>query len=342
MTSERVTGRGPIEDRPVELPEIADADALFDALGQGGAGPGDDELAGLLAAWRADLGADLPGEMEIPDDLDVDVTTDLAVLAALRPAGPEQTVDLSDLDTETETETDADADGKADTDADGHGTDDGDLASVTPLRRRARRMRRLMVGIAAGAVLLAGFAVGANTAGPDSPFWPVAQAVYPEKAEIRLAEHRIALAREALSEGRYAEARTMLDRATESVNRLRDKRTAQRLRDEIDALRRALPAEPAGTLPSDLPSTGSTPTPAPSAPAGGQPGQPGGGQPGGGQPGGGQQPGGGGQPGGGVVPGLPIPTPTLPVPVPTLPVPVPTVPVPTLPLPTLPLPSLPI
>jgi len=53
MTERSVTGRGPIEDPPVDVREIAAADELLDALGRGAEVPEDDQLAGLLAAWRA-------------------------------------------------------------------------------------------------------------------------------------------------------------------------------------------------------------------------------------------------------------------------------------------------
>jgi hypothetical protein len=305
--SERVAGRGPIEDRPAELSAIAADDALLDALGRGEPAADDDRLAGLLAAWRADLDDDLPGEFELPDDLDLDETAELPARVSLVKA-----------------------------------TAAAEVATVTPIRRPRKRMRRFAVGIAAGAVLIAGVGIGANRAGPDSPLWPVAQALYPEHAEVRLAEHRIGLARAAVADGRYADARQWLARASASVDRIRDQRTAQRLRAEIEELRRSLPPEQPVTGPSagTDPSPGSTPAPtAPPAPPPGGGGDPGGGQPGGGDPGG--------DPGGGV-PNLPIPVPTVPIPVPTVPPVVPTVPpvVPTLPIPVptlpIPVPTLPI
>ena len=148
MTERSVTGRGPIEDPPVDVREIAAADELLDALGRGAEVPEDDQLAGLLAAWRADLDADLPGEFALPDDLDeLGVDGDTVSLVKAAPSdvdGPEP-------------------------------DDDESVATVTPLRPRSPRMRRFVVGIAAAAVLLTGFGVGVGTAGPDSPLWPIAK-----------------------------------------------------------------------------------------------------------------------------------------------------------------------
>lgn len=48
---------------PVDLAEIQADDALLDALGHGEPAPDDDDLAGLLAGWRADLGTDLPADL---------------------------------------------------------------------------------------------------------------------------------------------------------------------------------------------------------------------------------------------------------------------------------------
>ncbi|GAB3980197.1 hypothetical protein [Plantactinospora veratri] len=50
-----------LDPTPDPDPAVVDADELLlDALGRGGAVPGGDPLAGALAAWRAELDADLP------------------------------------------------------------------------------------------------------------------------------------------------------------------------------------------------------------------------------------------------------------------------------------------
>jgi hypothetical protein len=56
------------DEHPIELSRVAADDALLDALGRGGRAPAsaaDDPAAVLLAAWRADLAADVP---DAPDE----------------------------------------------------------------------------------------------------------------------------------------------------------------------------------------------------------------------------------------------------------------------------------
>jgi hypothetical protein len=284
---------------------IAADDALLDALGRGGPPPEDDKLAGVLAAWRTDLDTDHPGG---------DLTLLLAELA------------------EDDTAPAAAQDGAA---QDGAGPD-GAAPSVQAVpsgtgRRRWRpgpRVRRYVTGLAAAGLLAGGLAAGAGQAGPESPLWPVARVLYPERADLRLAEHTIDEARAAAAAGRYDDARRILDKAVGDVERVDDSDRADRLRAQIEEIRRALPPVDTGVSDNPVVPTPSATVPAPPAavpttpPAGGgQPADPG-------QPGGGTDPQ---QPGGGTVPDVPdipgvpdvpdIPVPTLPVPIPTLPVP---------------------
>jgi hypothetical protein len=286
--------------RDDEFSAIAADDALLDALGRGEPAPGDDKLAGLMATWRADLD-------EGPAEFDP-----AAIVARLA----DEPALVSGADLSGEGPSDLSGDGPS-----GNGAKPVRTAvPVPPVRPRrwrpGRRAGRYLSGVAAALVLVAGLAVGAGTAGPESPLWPIARVLYPERAEVRLAEHTIALAREAAADGRYADAHRSLDRAAGTVRRIDDPRRADRLRTEIDRIRRSLPSTGVPGVPA--PPSPSVPVPVPVPPTA-QPTR-GGGQPGGGQPDGGQ-PGGGGtrQPGGGIVPGLP--TPTLPVPVPTVPIP---------------------
>lgn len=271
---------GERSERPADLAQVAADEALLTALGGGSPAPDEDDLAGLLAAWRADLDTDLP-DFELPtfDDLDDPLS--------------EETVQL-------------------------------------PVRRRrGTRLTRLLTGVAAALLLLAGLAVGAGRAGPDSPLWPLTRVMYPEQADVRAAQHEIAAARSAARAGQVDEARRHLDQATGLVDQIRDQAVAKRLRDEIAEVRRMLDAAvtPGVTsTPTAPPSV--APTPTPSVPPGGA------GQTGG--PGGGATTPG----GGGILPTLPPIVPTLPLPTPKLPLPsLPGLPLPSLPVP---LPSLPI
>jgi hypothetical protein len=208
-------------------------------------------------------------------------------------------------------------------------TDDRTILGAVPLAppkrvdlSRPARTRRVAVLVAAAAIvgfLAGGVVLGANRAGPDSPLWPVAKVLYPERAEVSTAEQTIERARTAAQAGNTEEADRLLDDATRLVERINDPAIAQRLRDRIDEIRRTLLGGlglPTGPGAGGSPGAG-TPgaTPAPTAPGG---------------PTGGSTPGGG---------GLPLPTPSLPVPPLPLPLPLPSVPLPSLPIP--PLPTLP-
>jgi len=239
---------------PMDMTVLAQDEALFEALGRGDPPPAGDDVAMLLAAWRADL-------------TDTDTT--------VRPAIP-PVVGIS----------------------------------------RPRRRRWLRAALAAAAVvvgLLGGLTIAAGGAGPDSPLWAITRLLYTDRADSRAAqqeaERAIADARSAVASADYPEASRLLDVATVQIGRITDPTVAQRLRDEVEAIRRLLPLS---TLPSLTP--GPSPGPSSSLPGGG------------GAPGGGGGPGGSGGPGGGGGPGLPVPS----LPLPSLP---------SLPLPPLPLPS---
>lgn len=136
-----------------------------------------------------------------------------------------------------------------------------------------RRLTRIVMGAAAGAILLTGLGVATYQSEPGGPLWPITEVVYPQQAEIRAAENAIALARVALAAGRRDEAARQLDEAEAHVARVEDEPAAQRLRDDIDALRRQLgAASPSVPAPAPTP----TPQPAPTVSPGtaGKPGAP--------------------------------------------------------------------
>jgi len=291
-------------EQPPDLAAILADTLLLDSLGRGEPAPDGDEVAAMLAAWRAELEFDLDSDVDVDRDaerlagLGTDLPAQPAVLRPGRPVGADE-----------------------------------DIAPVTPIDAgRGRRWSRILVGIAAAVVLLvAGGLIGAANAGPGSPLWPLTRVVYPDQADTMTAEHTIAQARQAAAEGRYDDARRLLDQAGAQVAKLRDPRQAARLRAEIDDILRSIPASASNT--GTEPSVGTTPTP-------GAPGATGG-------PGAGVAPGGGSTPGGNVTgtggvqaPGLPtVPVPSLPVPTTSAPgLPLPTLPLPTLPLSTPPLP----
>jgi len=199
---------------------------------------------------------------------------------------------------------------------------------VVPIRRRAWSGRGLQLVGAAALVtaVAAGTAVAAATATPGSPFWPVTRVVNPDRADTLTAQATLDQARRAITEGRQADARRLLDQAAGQVAAVHDPVAAKRLRDQLDALRRTLTGlvpGASGTGPNGAPAPG-VPTLAPSAggsaPAGG--GSTAGTGGGTGSTGGGTGSGGGGSTTGPVPTVVPsVPLPSLPVPtiVPTLP-----------------------
>jgi hypothetical protein len=260
---------------------IAADDVLLDLIGRGEPAPEDDKLAGLMATWRADLDADQPGDLDIMAIL-AELSDDTA---PIRPAVPEE---------------------------------EPLKPAPAPARRRWRPGRRYLVGAAAALLLIAGLGVGASQAGPDNPLWPVARVLYPERTDVRLAEHNIALARRAAADGRYADARRTLDKAAGTLGRIDDRDLVGRLLAQIEEIRRTLPPADAqrDTTPATPSPSASSPAPAP-APSSAQP------TPTGGQTGGPTEDPGDDEttrkPGGGLIPGLP--TPTLPIPLPTITIP---------------------
>jgi hypothetical protein len=292
-------------EQPVDLAVIQADDALLDALGRGGPAPGDDDLAGLLAAWRADLATDLGAGFA--DGLGAGFADGLG----------------DSLAVESEAETGEAETGEAET---GEADDVTTEIPVVPIRRRHTGFRRVLAGAVAATVLLGGAALGAHRSDPNGPLWPITRVLYPQLADSRTAEHTIAQAQDAAAAGRYDDARRLLDVAAGQAGQIDDPATRQRLLDRIDELRRSLPATgpatPATTAPSATAGVPSpTTAPVPSAAATGPGATPGGGG------GGGRSTAPGGLPP--IVPSLPLPSlpgPTLPLPLPTLPLPTPLLP----------------
>src|SRR5688572_11835516 len=149
------------DDTP-DLSVIAADDALLDTLGRGEAAPDDDKLAGVLAAWRTDLDDDHPAGLDVA-----------AMLAELGEEAGDPAAEAPET---------------------------GPVpVQVVPVGRPrrwrpGRRVRQYVTGTAAAGLLIGGLALGAGQAGPESPLWPIAQVLYPERSDQRLAEHNIGLA----------------------------------------------------------------------------------------------------------------------------------------------------
>jgi hypothetical protein len=71
----------PHAQQPVDITTLTRDEALLDALGRGDPPPADDEVAVMLAAWRADLAADLPAVPAVRPAAVSDAPTEPAVPA---------------------------------------------------------------------------------------------------------------------------------------------------------------------------------------------------------------------------------------------------------------------
>ncbi|MEO3929749.1 hypothetical protein ABGB07_38740 [Micromonosporaceae bacterium B7E4] len=246
---------------------VAADDLLLDTLGRGASAVGDDPLAGLLTAWRAELDADLPAF-----DLDNALALTLPDQVGKGPDGirpPRTAVPVR--------RPRPDASGSRPPPVRRPGAGPAGSAREAAGRPGPSRpgplVRRLVLSSVVGVVVTALLGLGVNHAGPTSPLWPVASAVYPDRSAVRAAEHTIQLAREAVAERRYPEARAELDRAAVQVTEIRDPAEAGRLRTEIERVRLGLPGSadrseaPTGEAPPvrpvpPTPGAGRTPAPA--------------------------------------------------------------------------------
>jgi hypothetical protein len=152
------------------------------------------------------------------------------------------------------------------------------LAALRPPRRVSRVARGSVILSTAAVVAFGTVTAAAEHAGPNSPLWPLTQLMFHDRAEARsavdAASDTVGAARAAIDGGHYDEASRLLDGAAASVRHLGGGADADRLRDEIAALRASIPAdteesraEPAGRVPSsDVPRSVVPPLPTDSLP----------------------------------------------------------------------------
>lgn len=121
----------------------------------------------------------------------------------------------------------------------------------TPARHHRRSWRPVLaVAAAIGAVLVGSTTVGAADAGPNSPLWPIAQVIWPTRAQsiesAREVEVALAEAQQALAAGRGDAARQAIQRAQEQLVYV-DADSRQDIRIRVSSL-----AESAGTDPDSI------------------------------------------------------------------------------------------
>ncbi|MEV0809315.1 anti-sigma-D factor RsdA [Micromonospora sp. NPDC050200] len=234
------SGHGPDGGEELDLTPVTRDDLLLDALGRGEEGTDDDTLASMLAAWQADLTADVDGVGASSVLLAVGTDTDRRV-------------------------------GRV-------GGDLPAAAGRARSRRPGPWVLRLAAAVAAVMVLATGLGVGSRNAGPTSPLWSLTKVLHPEQAAVRTVEDTIGRAREAVAAGRLDEARQLVDQAQRELVPVTDPADVTRLRAEIDAVLRDLAAPgcptwpqcatPPALTPAASTTTGSprgTPSPAPPA-----------------------------------------------------------------------------
>jgi hypothetical protein len=131
--------------------------------------------------------------------------------------------------------------------------------ATAPTRSPRPRSLRPMLAIAAaiGAVVVGSASIGAANATPDSPFWPITRALWPDRAESADAvRSSLDQARTALDSGRTGEAQAALWRAVDQLRRLPEG-------DEHDAMQQTIVALwVAATPPSGSTSDAAQPRPA--------------------------------------------------------------------------------
>ena len=280
------SGVGGGELSPDELAAMRADDALLDALGRGEPVARDDELAEMLGAWRAEMDTEpLPA-------IDVAAAAPAVDLYAepfpeAHPLAAAAAAEATGVSGRAGTARVRPAVGRAvprppgaAAGAVGPGEDGSAGAAGTgPGRARSRRWSRgARLGLVLALVIAAagGLSVAADRGGPDGPLWTVVRLVDPERADIREAQDAVAKARKAVDERRYADARALIDRAYGLVAKVHDPTEQARLRAELDALRRSLPAAGSGAGPGGGASTGPSGGPVPGPTTTPAPGQPGG------------------------------------------------------------------
>jgi hypothetical protein len=225
--------------RPIEPDDLDRDDEFLDLLGRGEMPAGGDQAELMLAAWRADLSdaelsqRSLRSAVPTPDETAQFPVRPTATLTRPMPNGR-----------------------RAPTGPEPH----------RPGRRRTRRIR-LAIAAAAVALLGAGVAITAANATPDSPLWPVAQLLFPQRADRLGAQDLIARAQTAIREGRLADAQRLVAQAQSLVAQVDDPVERGRLQGELDQVRQLLSAAVGVISPGAGPSAQPSPAggPGPSA-----------------------------------------------------------------------------
>jgi hypothetical protein len=285
-----------------EVAALRADDALLDALGRGEPVAGDDELAAMLGAWRAEMDTeplpsiDVTGVVPEPDldgrpypwsaDAAVADQPRVADAAGALPAMGRVTVRPAAEHAATPPLS-ADAAHRAATGAasvrPAGGPDDGARPpDGRPGRVRSRRWSRgarLAVAVAVVLAAIAGLSITADRGGPGGPLWTVVRLVDPAGASQREAQDAVAKAEKAVAQGRFADAGVLVDRAQPLVDRVRVPAERAALQKRLDAVRAIIAGAPIPApgatngdrtprTPTTTPNPGTTTGPGGAAPGG--------------------------------------------------------------------------
>lgn len=261
-----------MSEHPLEREEVARDDAFLDLLGSGAAPQTNDPAIRALYLWR------------------IDISTGLTDSPAAKVNGHRRAYPCGDTIPEPGLNGSSGSARSGELSPSirpGVDTPSGETpAGERTTSRRSRHRRRpgrrratvaaAAVGLSAG---LSGVAVAAADAQPGSPLWPITKVIYSDTAADRQAEAdaeaALDQARQALAEGRMADAQRYLDEANRRAGAVHSDE-ADELRDDLNAVRSEIKEKENGgsTEPSNPPSDsdgstdgGTSPTPEPPAPS---------------------------------------------------------------------------
>ncbi|WP_020523611.1 anti-sigma-D factor RsdA [Catelliglobosispora koreensis] len=217
-------------------------DELLSALGSGSPVDSDDPLTGLLHAWRTEVDTDIP---------------------PLRLPSPSPAGSLAGGHVPAQS-------GLA-LDGFGAGSTAGDGRPGGGNRRKWlggwRLPRPVIIGAIASAFVFGGLTAAAASAEPGSPFWPITQIVFSDKANSKLAEQEVLALLEQVRKASPQERPALVATAREKIARISDLTVRERLLAELEALIAAAPAPANSVLPvpsptpSQVDGPGATPSP---------------------------------------------------------------------------------
>ncbi len=229
-------------------------DELLSALGSGSPVDSDDPLTGLLHAWRTEVDTDIPPlRLSAPNPAG-------SLVGGLVPA--QGGLALDGFGAGDGWPSDAVAGGIA---AGKHERPGGGN------RRKWfggwRLPRPVIIGAIASAFVFGGLTAAAASAEPGSPFWPITQIVFSDKANSKLAEQEVLALLEQVRKASPQERPALVATAREKIARISDLTVRERLLAELEALIAAAPAPANSVLPvpsptpSQVDGPGATPSP---------------------------------------------------------------------------------